>query len=223
MKLNLTQIKDITLGAARVEERADGFNFFRFTAEQEELYKNRREEFYIKSFCTSGVRLRFRTDSRSLFLKTEVFRASTRNYFSFDLFINGQRVDSLNNFSNVELPKDYTQHPFPLGEFSKTFSLAEGEKEVEIYFPWSVKAIVKEIALDDGAGIIPVKPEKKLLCFGDSITHGYDALYPSNKYASQLADTLGAEEYNKAIGAEVFCSELAQTKEDFVPDLITVA
>ena len=28
----------------------------------------------------------------------------------------------------------------------------------------------------------------KLLCFGDSITQGYDALHPSNRYAAQLAD-----------------------------------
>lgn len=86
-----------------------------------------------------------------------------------------------------------------------------------------MRTVFREIALEDGAFCEPVKPVKRLLCFGDSITQGYDALRPSNRYASRLADWLGAEEYNKAIGGEVFFPELANTRESFVPDYITVA
>ncbi|MBP3580252.1 MAG: SGNH/GDSL hydrolase family protein [Clostridia bacterium] len=68
-----------------------------------------------------------------------------------------------------------------------------------------------------------MKPEKKLIAYGDSITHGYDALRPSNRYIAKLADMLGAEEYNKAIGGERFFPELAKLKDAFVPDYITVA
>ena len=63
-----------------------------------------------------------------------------------------------------------------------------------------------------------------MLIFGDSITHGYDALYPSHSYATRLATLLDADARNKGIGGEVFQPRLALTKEhDFAPDLITVA
>ncbi len=221
--MQLSQIKDITLGAVRIEENENGFNFYRFTTEQEELYKKRSNDFYMKSFATSGVKMRFCTNSQNLFLKVLVSPGSSRTYFSFDVFVNGQRIDLLNNFSNISLPADYVKISLPLGEFSKNFNLGIGEKEVCIYFPWSVKAIIKEITIDDHAFVKPVKPSKKMLCFGDSITQGYDALCPSNKYITKLSNLLDAQEFNKAIGGEILFPDLASTKEDFMPDYVTVA
>lgn len=223
MNLNLSQIREITLGAVRVEKIENDIHFYRFTVQQEELYKNRDDDLYAKTFATSGVQIRFKTDSQSLFLKTEVSKASSRSYFAFDVFADGKKIGSLDNFSDVRLPQDYTKLSFRYGEFSKKFELGVGEKEVRIYFPWSVRATLKELSIDDGAFVMPIKPSKKALCFGDSITHGYDALYPSNKYITKLCNMLDAEEYNKAIGAEIFFPELAATKEDFEPDFITVA
>lgn len=223
MKLDFLQVKNSALGAVRVTQEEDGFHFYRFTQAQEALYKSRSEEFYMKSFGTSGVQLRFKTNSTKLFMKVCVSPGSSRRYFSFEVFANGVRVGTIDNFSSEVLPQDYTVVKLPLGEFSKEFELGQGDKEIRVYFPWSAVAVVQEITLDDGATITPVKPKHKLLCFGDSITHGYDALYPSNKYISRLADALDAEEFNKAIGGEIFFPELASTQEDFVPDYITVA
>jgi len=223
MNLNLSQIRDITLGAVRVEENVNGFDFYRFTKQQEELYKNSNNDFYMKTFSSSGVRICFHTNSQTLFLKAEVAQVSSRTYFSFDVFVNGEKTDTLDNFSDMQLPRDYTKAKYPLGEVSKKFDLGTGEKNVCIYFPWSVKTTLKEFIIDDNSFIKPVKPSKKILCFGDSITQGYDALYPSNKYITKLANMLNAEEYNKAIGGETFFPELAASKEDFEPDYITVA
>ena len=223
MILNLSQIRDITIGAVRIEEIDNGIHFYRFTKEQEELYKNYRDDFYNKTFATSGVQMRFRTDSQTLFLRTEITYGSNRTYFAFDVFVNGVKIDTLDNFSNIELPQSYTDVKLPQGEFSKKFDLGAGDKEVCIYFPWSANAIVKELSVDDNSFIKPCKPGKKMLCFGDSITQGYDALYPSNKYITRIANALDAQEYNKAIGGEKFFPALAATREDFVPDYITVA
>ncbi len=223
MKLTLSQIKDITSGAVGIEEKTDGVHFYRFTQQQEQLYKTRSADFYKKTFATSGIQLRFCTNSQTLFLETEVFSGSSRTYFAFDVFVNGKKVDSLDNFTGVALPQDYTTVQLPFGKFSKEFYLGAGDKEVCIYFPWSVQAILKQLSIDDGAYIKANKPSKKMLCFGDSITHGYDALYPSNKYITQLANLLDAQEYNKAIGGEIFFPALAAAKETFVPDYITVA
>ncbi len=223
MQLNVSQIQKITTGAVRVEQQEDGIHFYRFTKQQEELYQNRNADFYRKLFATSGVQLCFRTNSDALFLRAEVTPGSSRTYFAFEAFVNGKRVGTLDNFSQTEIPRKYANMERPLGEFSKTFSLGSGGKEVRLVFPWSVKAVLKELCLDDGAFIVPQKQRKTVLCFGDSITQGYDALYPSNKYITQLAKLLGANEYNKAIGGEVFFPPLAAAKEEFEPDYITVA
>jgi lysophospholipase L1-like esterase len=177
----------------------------------------------MKSFSTSGIQIRFRTDSRTMFLKTEISRGSSRTYFAFDVFVGGKKIGSLDNFENVHLPQNYTTIDLPHGMFSQRFDLGTGDKEVRIYFPWSAKAVLRELSLDDGASVEPNRPSKKMICFGDSITQGYDALYPSNKYITKLADVLDAEEYNKAIGGERFFPELAAAKEDFQPDYIIVS
>ena len=222
MKLSLSQIRQITTGAVRIEEVEDAIQFFRFTREQEELYKNRSDSFYMKTFATSGVQMRFRTDSRSIFLNVDTEMGSTRQYFSLEVFVNGERIGAIKNFSEEALFGDFTKWEFPLGNFSRQFDLGEGEKEVRIYFPWSVKVALKAFVLDEGSFVIPVKPSKQLLCFGDSISHGYDVLFPSNKYLTKLADLLDAEEHNKAIGGEIYFPDLAKTKEDFEPDFIIV-
>ena len=223
MKFDLEQLRDVSLGAVRVTQEEDGFHFYRFSEEQESLYKSRSEALYKKTFCTSGVQLRFRTNSEKLLLKTLVSPGTTRRYFAFEVFIDGTRVGTVDNFSAVELPQSYVAVDLPLGAFSKEFCLGKGEKEVCVNFPWSVVAVLQELALEDGATVKPIKPKFKMLCFGDSITHGYDALYPSNKYISRLAAFLDAEEFNKAIGAEIFFPELAAARESFQPDYISVA
>lgn len=223
MKLNISQICEITLGAVRIEELEDGIHFNRFTKEQEALYQNRSKALYTKSLSASGMRMHFVTNSETLFLKAELSKGSSRSYFAFDLLVNGKTAGSLDNFSGRQLPIDYTKETFPLGEYSKRFNLGKGEKEVCLYLPWSAAVVLKELSLDDGAKLQPVKAKKKMLVFGDSITQGYDALHPANKYITKIAESLDAEEYNKAIGGEIFFPELVATKEDFKPDYILVA
>ncbi len=223
MKLSFDQIKEITTGAVQVQEENAMLLLKRFTQAQEELYKATNQDFYNKTFSTAGIKFLFKTDSKTLFLKLKTMISSSRKYFSVDVFVDGKLIGYMNNFSDIELPQNYTQMEFPLGDFSKKFQLGEGEKTVCVHLPWSVKTLVEEISIDDNSFIEGLKPKKKLIAFGDSITHGYDALHPSNRYIAKLADMLGAEEFNKAIGGERFFPELAELTDSFVPDYITVA
>ncbi len=223
MQLNLRQMQKIVTGAVRTEQKDGVVRFYRFTKEQEELYKETKQLFYNRSFSTAGIKLLFQTDSAHISLKVKTETEDSRRFFSFDILVNGNPVGYLDNVPNGELPREYINVPFSLGRFSKSFSLGEGEKTVCIHFPFSVSGAIEEITLDDGAFIKAVKPAKKLLAFGDSITHGYDALRPSNRYIAKLAERLGAEEYNKAIGGEMFFPPLAALGETFEPDYITVA
>ncbi len=223
MKLDLEQIKEITTGAVVIENEDSMVSLKRFTSEQEELYRVTNQDFYKKTFSTAGIKFSFKTNSKNLFLKLKTAVSSSRRYFSVDVFVNGKMIGCIDNFSDMDLPQDYTKVEFPLGEFSKAFQLGDGEKKVCVHLPWSVKTLIEEVSVDDDAYVEGVKPQKKLLAYGDSMTHGYDALRPSNRYIAKLADLLCAEEINKAIGGERFFPDLAKVKDDFVPDYITVA
>jgi len=223
MKLNFDQICSVCLGAVRAKEMEDGVRLYRFTEEQEEIYRQRKTAFYNKTFATAGMKLYFETDSCSLFLRVNVTPGSAREYFSIDVKVNGEIVGYLDNYSDVALPQDYTKIKLQHGEFTKRFNLGEGTKKVCIYLPWSVAVEIRELSLEENTFIKPIKPAKKLLVFGDSITQGYDALRPSRRYAARLAEALDAEEINKGIGGEIFFPALAEHRDDFEPDFITVA
>lgn len=219
MKLNYETVKKITCGAARITEDG-GFRFYRFTQEQEEVYRKYRSWFFEKTFSTPGVCLNFNTDSRNLYLKVDVSRATTRSCFAFDIFCDEKLTDCIRNFEDNDIPE---LNQRALGEYSKNTDLGEGNKTVKIVFPWSVTPVIKEISLDDGAYVTPVKSKKRIIMYGDSITHGYDALHPSNTYAYRFCEMMGAELYNKAISGEVFAPEVSEFADNFTPDLITVA
>ena len=120
MKLDLAKIKEITLGAVRIEQDETGFNFYRFTKEQEELYKKRREDFYYKTFCSAGVQLRFKTNSNTLKIKASFDLGYTRAYYAMDIFVDGKMVDSICNFKKEELPEVYVNANLPNGTHEKS-------------------------------------------------------------------------------------------------------
>lgn len=223
MKLNLEQLQQITTGTVKIKEENGQFSFSRFTTEQENLYQITNKDFYNKTFSTAGVKFSFKTDSKNLFIKLKTSISTSRKYFSVDVYVNDCTIGYIDNFSDIQMAHDYTQQEFLLGEFSKKFELGDGEKTVCVHLPWSVKTLIEEISIDDNSFIEGIKPKRKLMAYGDSITHGYDALRPSNRYVARLADRLGAEEFNKGIGGERFFPELAELKDSFMPDYITVA
>ena len=229
MKLTTEQLRSITLGAVRIVEESGRPHFFRFTPAEDALYIARdaslHSNFHDRALCSAGVKLLFKTKSKTLGIAAEVAKRSSRSFFAFDVCADGRYLGSLANFNEKAMPAGYTsaEMPFPLGRFEKEFALGDGEKTVAVYFPWSVEILDFVLTLDDGASVTPVKPSKKMLVYGDSITQGYDALLPSHRYGARLAEALDAEEVNKAIGGEVFFPTLAEQVAEFTPDIITVA
>ena len=212
MKATLSMIREAATGCARITEQEDGICFYRFTEEQEEFYRTYNTDFYYKTFATAGVRLEFVTDSASLSIETVCKSASSRKFVYHDIFCNGKAIDHFGGAINSQK-----------GYFGGSYDLGEGLKTVQIYFPWMAQSVLRSLELDDGASFSPVKRPTNMLIFGDSITHGYDANYPSQTYSSILSDKLNANAINKGIGGEIFWPELAALPEDFTPDLINVA
>lgn len=227
MRLNFDQIESITCGAVRILEEEKGLRFWRFTKEQEEMYYETRKltgmNYAGRSRASAGVKFAFRTDSKTLTLRVEAEPSTTRNYYDFEVLVNGVTIGSMNNHDDKLYPMGRPKFCYPLGENSKEFSLGSGEKLVEVYFPWSVCPFVKAVELDEGCTLIPVKRSKTLLVYGDSITQGYDSTKLSCHYTAQLAKMLDADIVSKAIGGEIYHPPLAKLKDDLDPDYITVA
>lgn len=214
MKLTYEEIVSVTRGTVEIEARDEAIHFFRFTKEQMEFYRGKGADWYQKAHATAGVILEFDTNSENLSLVVKLSPGSSRKYFVHSVFVNEERIGELaGEFQDGETEKICRGH----------FLLRKGFKRVRIVFPWSAASQLYELTLDDGASILPVRKAKKILLYGDSITQGYDAAFPENSYASQLVKMLDADGINKAIGGEVFSPALAGLKDDFTPDLITVA
>lgn len=221
MKLDFEQIKSITQGASYVDGQDGLINFHRFTPAEEAVYIN--TQFEGRAFSSASIQLVFTTDGDRLNLSFETSATCSRTYFSVDIFVNGILCKHIQNFGENTLEENYTLTPHPLGAFSEEAELGKGNKTVRIVLPWSVRLQLREMEVENATYITPVPKNKKLIMYGDSITHGYDAVYPSNAYANRFADALGAELYNKAIGGEIFNPKLAACKNDICPDYITVA
>lgn len=212
MKLTLDQIKTITRGVDSVVEKDGKFHFYRFTQAQIKAYETTSpNDFYRKSFASSGVRFYFRTNSTKLAFNYEFGYGSSREYAYFDLYVNGAMEKHFGSDGNA------------CRGGSINIALPAGEKTLELYFPWSRCTMLSDVELDDGATIEGLYRKYKMISFGDSITHGYDAIYPSLSYASQLAQNLDAEQLNKGIGGDIFFPALLDEKDAFEPDFITVA
>ena len=216
MKLSLEQIRNCANGCARVVSDNGKIKLLRFTEDQEILYSHSGpSRGYKKTFCTAGVKLEFVTNSHTLGLKVDVSEGSSRTFFCHDVFVNGEK--------RFELRGDVADYTNGHAVLEGSYALGSGKKKVCIYFPWSVSSEIISVELDNGATVAPVTYKRKILIFGDSITQGYDATFPSESYASMLTDALDAKSCNKGIGGEIFRPELATLPDPYSPDVITVA
>lgn len=210
MELTLKQIRTMTHGALSVTEEEGVFSFHRFTDYQADLYQP-FNSFRGKVPATSGIRLEFFTDSAKFSFDYRTNIASSRTFYYFDVFVDDVMVQ---HFGHDKIKE-------AVGSIA--VNLPEGKHKVAIYFPCLFCTKLFHVTLDDGATIEPVKKTRRLLCFGDSITQGYDAKFPSQTYANLIADKLDAEMIDQGIGGEIFRPDLIDPDMPFAPDIITVA
>lgn len=211
VNLTLPQLQTITMGALDIREDTDGFHFSRALPVQAAAFGAANPEFLLKIACTSGVRLDFYTDSPLLALRWCNARVSSaRTFCYFDVLVDG--VLTLHSGT----PDCIAQ---PEGSFCLT--LPEGMHRVQIFLPLLTDVTVSAVTLADGAAVMPHRASKRILLHGDSITQGYDALFPSCNYANRMARYYDAEILNQAVGAACFNPEVLQYVGEF--DFVVVA
>lgn len=205
-------LPSIVCGAEYITEKDGVFSFFRFTSEQAHMYREHRsQEFFLKTNATADVRIAFRTDSRHIGFDYHFGYGSSRKFGWFDVYIDGALTDHIGSDSIIHI------------NGRADIALPVGLKSVEICFPWSKAASISGFELDDGAVVYPLKRRLSMISYGDSITHGYDAQYPSLSYSSKLSRLLDADNVNKAIGGDTFFPELLEADEPLKPDIVTAA
>ena len=223
MNLNIEQLKSITLGAEYIDENENGFVFHRFSKKEEEVYADRTESMRLKTMAPANVTIECVTDAKAVDISVLTKTAGTRFYYTVDVYANGEFVGRLRNHKDEDYNSAYSARKFELGENSGRFELPEGEVALKIYMPWSVVTALEHLTLEGATYIKPIKRDKFMIIYGDSITQGYDAFYTPKSYAVRLAEALGAEAVNKAIGGERFIPALSAVKNARKPDYITVA
>ena len=212
MLLDKEQLTSITKGAVEVRSEFGWITPVRFTEAQQKIYADHgKDDFYQKTFAAAGIRIATRTNTSHIRFRYRLSKGSSRKYAWFDVYQNGQMTHHFGSegMENVEGVANVT--------------LMEGTKDVEIYLPWSRSISLSEVEVDDGATLEPISRSHTMLIFGDSITQGYDAHYPSLSYASRIAALLDADSVNKAIGGDVFFPPLLEAADEMSPDYITVA
>lgn len=226
MKLDFQTINSIASGVSYLSENGRYIQFHRFNMQEEKYYEGSD---YKRHYATSGVKLVFQTNSTNMKLSVYAEAATPVSSFSHDIFVNGKMIGHMKNFSDSDLPIEFDSErllpvkEFSLGCFEEEYSLGTGVKEVCIVFPWTVNSMLEGLWLDEGASVRPVRREGTIVSYGDSITYGSFALYPSNRYMSKLAERLSLDEICKAVGGEVFCPGLISCAESSKPDYVVVA
>lgn len=211
MILTKEQLQSITAGSLRITEEHGYDCFHRYAEEQEFCYEDHNSDFHRKTLATAGVRLDFVTDSLSLSFDYELHSASSRFFYYFDVFVDGKP------HAHIGEPKRTARRA--------TFEvdLPVGEKRVTVWFPCLFQVLVRNVTLTDGATFAPVSYKGTLLAIGDSITHGYDAVYSSCTYPALLAQRFELNVINQGIGGDVYHDYNLGEGIGLRPDYITVA
>ena len=199
MKLTLEQIKSITVGALRVYEDEQGIRFQKCTEAQVSAWYARSETLGYRAETTTGIRLDFHTDSKTL----TVDAATNDNY---EVHING--------LVRYRAARE--------GDAPMVFDLGEGEKRVTLILPSHLVGILRAVELQDGATLLPHTFKRRILFIGDSITQGYNTRYDSTSYAWLVTKFFDAESVIQGIGGAYF-HESTVDRLDFDPDTVIVA
>ena len=213
MQLNTETLKPFLKGVLSLRCEEDWLCLFRFTEKQSNYYFEKTPDtLYPKTRATAGMKLECVTDAEEISFDFRVFAASSRTFYSKDLYIDGIFCDEM-----------YVMNFLSKKSGRAVFPLPEGTHRLTVYFPNLMRMDIANVLLKGASFAEPITSKTKILCLGDSITQGYDAYHSSLSYVNRLSQALDAEILDQAIGGEVFDANILDAELPFDPDLITVA
>jgi hypothetical protein len=170
----------------------------------------------IRSRCPSGICLDMITDSDFVRFEYTV-KDFARAPLYFDIFLNDVLVKSI-GYPQIEKKQYLFEYKVDKRQVNNKAN------RITIYLPCNAEIAMSNFELSDNASIDRVNPNQKtLLCLGDSITQGMDALHPSSTYPVLLSRFLEMNLINQGVGGYVFNSASLDEDIKLKPDIITVA
>lgn len=183
MDLTFEQIISATNGIVRTEQNDIGLELHRFTREQEAFFHKTHPLYcndyffngYFSKNCRTcaGISIDFISDLTKLrikFGKIEYTHGSRGTIF--DLYVDGEFVQSFEAFEEI------------------IYKVHEGQHRFTLYFPYLAFPIISSIELENATVFLPQKKQPEILFLGDSITHGARALHPSDSYVMRIARSM---------------------------------
>lgn len=211
MKLSLDQIGTFAAGVLEAKTVDGGLRFHRFPPAMWALYAP-SEGARARAACTSGVRLRFRTDSRWLRLSLR-YGEFARWYFLGVVRIDGSRSDA---FGPVSRQETWTGRIF-----EQEARLAH---DFDLWLPHLSSSEVLAVEVEDGCAVEPAPAlGLKWLAYGDSITQGMNATLPVFTWPARVALALQADTVNLGVGGATCRPELPDCMPEQPFDLVTVS
>lgn len=213
MDINDLLNREYFKGCLNVVKTENGITPVCFTEQQ--LNKFGEVDFYNPRVrCLAGISLECNTSSEFIrFLFT--INSCIRDWFYFDVYINGSFFKSVEYDPLIgEQQEFFFEIPATDGNF----------KNLKFYFPQNLEMVLNEFEVSNQAVCNPAENyPKSLLCHGDSITQGMDALHPSLTYPTILSRSLGMNLLNQGVGRHLFDAKTLDEALSYKPDVITVA
>ncbi len=206
MRLSYEEIKSVTFGALSIKEEDGVFSFFKCTDKQAAAWYEADETLGQRSLTTTGVRLDFHTDSKTL-------RFGAVGGGKFEILIDGV------------LRKQFVRQE---GELIAELALdmpngrAKDGVRVTLVLPSHTAGRLSFVELDDGASLTPHVFDRKILFIGDSITQGHNTKYDTLSYAWQTTLALNADSVINGIGGAFYHIPTFDTLS-FEPDTVILA
>ncbi len=212
MHLTHQQLTAMTRGTDHTLTNDKGrFVMRRCTDTQAEAYGR---EFGPKCEMSAGIRFDFFTDSQTIEFDYVIARRASVIWMSIDLYADGVMV--VGDYKPTHESRDHYT-------FSHQFD-SKTSRRITIYLPYMVDLQLTDFRLDDGASLNPYTDYKgSMLCFGDSITHGYLAHYSSCTYPAMVSRFFDYDFSNQGNAGYVFDANTIDPEQHIKPDLITVA
>ena len=138
MILSFDQIRAATHGALGITEEDGFYIFHRMTPRLWAAYES-NTAFVKKCHATSGIRLEFYTDSDYIAFGYRISPASTREFYYFDIFVDGVMCEHLG------------EEKLTICKGDLKVVLPEGRHKVSLYVPNLTKADLSYVELSDGA------------------------------------------------------------------------
>lgn len=214
MQLTHAQIKSVTTGVCSLSVTENGdVRFLRMTERARQAFIREDADFGRKAFSSAGVCMDFSTDAKFVIFRFRDIRNTTsRDWFYFDLYVNGELYLHTGSPDNKD------------GDSCEFTACLDGKRNrLQLFFPFSVSPALCGVEVSDGAFVEPTRHQLRALCYGDSITHGYDSRLPSLSYVNVMARKLDCAVLNQAIGGARFNAEIVDDADGYQPDFITVA